>query len=266
MKVELLDLINKLDLDQKTINDLNKMNVFYVYELLTLNLNRLNNLSLFQRLNIQEVCYDNGYHFIFELTKKDKKKYYNKLRFLLKEKQGPTIGNCEIDALRFSKRIESGLKRAGCFDLYSVSKLNIRELENVRNLGTTSIEILLNKLHSLGIYLHGEDIKDVKNLISVNKEYEKVEEINKGLLKEVNEQMVKQEEKRKTIIELSKLKELSEEIANENRKIDNELIEYIYKILYLLRNKGNIKEIEKIERILLKMYSIEEKPKKLIKE
>lgn len=266
MGIELLDLIDKLNLDQKTINDLNKMNIFYVYELLVLDLNALNNISLFQRRNIQEACYNNNYNFMSELTDKKKKKYYEKLSFLLEEKKGRTIGNCKIDELRLSKRVELGLKRAGYFDLYSVSKLNIRKLENVRNLGESSIEILLNKLHSLGIYLHGEDIKYVKKIVSVDTEYEKVEKINDELLKNVNDQMVKQEEKKKAIIEFGKLKNLSEEIAKENRQLDNELIEYIYRLLDLLRNDDNEEEIKQIESILLKMYSIDETPKKLIKE
>ena len=63
MGIELLDLIDKLNLDQKTINDLNKMNIFYVYELLVLDLNALNNISLFQRRNIQEACYNNNYNY-----------------------------------------------------------------------------------------------------------------------------------------------------------------------------------------------------------
>ena len=78
--------------------------------------------------------------------------------------------------------------------------------------------------------------------------------------------MVKQEEKKKAIIEFGKLKNLSEEIAKENRQLDNELIEYIYRLLDLLRNDDNEEEIKQIESILLKMYSIDETPKKLIKE
>ena len=36
MNIDLLDLIDKLQLDQKTINDLNANKIFYVYELLTI--------------------------------------------------------------------------------------------------------------------------------------------------------------------------------------------------------------------------------------
>ena len=263
MSVELLDLIDKLELDQKTINDLNHHNIFYIYELLTINPNVALNpneitkhyLKKMQKREIVESVHSNNYKFTYEMNNKQQQNYYNYVNKLLKEKNSKEIENRSVDYFSFSTRIKNSLIRSGYDTLLKMSKMTILDLKETKNLGTASINIILNSLHSLGIYLHGEDILQIESLTIVKNSLEKFEEDNLFLIQQAKGESRK---KKKELLEImNKLNRIIEISDRKEKRINNALISYIYIILDVLKDDSNKDKIEEIEKILKTLYALE---------
>ena len=263
MSVELLDLIDKLELDQKTINDLNHHNIFYIYELLTVNPNVALNpneitkhyLKKMQKREIVESVHSNNYKFTYEMTNEQQQDYYNYVNKLLKEKNSKEIENRSVDYFSFSTRIKNSLIRSGYDTLLKMSKMTILDLKETKNLGTASINIILNSLHSLGIYLHGEDILQIESLTIVKNSLEKFEEDNLFLIQQAKGESRK---KKKELLEImNKLNRIIEISDRKEKRINNALISYIYIILDVLKDDSNKDKIEEIEKILKTLYALE---------
>lgn len=263
MSVELLDLIDKLELDQKTINDLNHHNIFYIYELLTINPNVALNpneitkhyLKKMQKREIVESVHSNNYKFTYEMTNEQQQDYYNYVNKLLKEKNSKEIENRSVDYFSFSTRIKNSLIRSGYDTLLKMSKMTILDLKETKNLGTASINIVLNSLHSLGIYLHGEDILQIESLTIVKNSLEKFEEDNLFLIQQAKGESRK---KKKELLEImNKLNRIIEISDRKEKRINNALISYIYIILDVLKDDSNKDKIEEIEKILKTLYALE---------
>lgn len=279
MSVELIDLIDKLNLNQKTINDLNENNIFYVYELLSINPRKDFNdkmsakpaLTDFERKEIEQKIHNCGYKFIFELTEEKQKEVYDHINAMLNEKFTKEIENQDIDCFRFSARINNSLNRAGYDNLLKVSQMSILDLKKIRNLGVSSIEKILIEFHKKGIYLRGEDIKDINGLAVVKNTLEKFEDENLFLIEQAQKKMKTTKTKYELLGIMKKVNTIIELSDKREDYISNELISYMYLILNALRenaNKEKIEKIEEIEKILKTLYVLDsdEDIKKLKKE
>jgi len=265
MSVELLDLIDKLGLSQKTINDLNHHNIFYIYELLTINPNVAINqneitkhyLKKMQKREIVERVHSNNYKFTYEMNNKQQQNYYNYVNELLKEKNSKEIENRSIDYFNFPTRVRNSLIRSDYDTLLKMSKMTILDLKRTKNLGTASINIILNSLHSLGIYLHGEDILQTESLTMVKNSLGEFEEDNLFLIQQAKERFKSRKKKKELLEIMNKLNRTIEISDRKEKRINNELISYIYIILDALKDNSNKDKIEEIEKILKTLYALE---------
>ena len=69
--------------------------------------------------------------------------------------------------MRFNARIVHALERAKVKNLYDLSQMNFYQLQRIRNLGASSLEKVINRIHSYGILLKNESIKNRKQIIKV---------------------------------------------------------------------------------------------------
>ena len=67
----------------------------------------------------------------------------------------------------FNARIVHALERAEVKNLYDLSQMNFYQLQRIRNLGASSLEKVINRIHSYGILLKNESIKNRKQIIKV---------------------------------------------------------------------------------------------------
>ncbi len=270
--VKLLDLIDKLELDQKLINDFNRENIFYVYELLEINPNkeigkyRPINLTKKQKNDIRSVLNLNNLRYVYELDENEKEEYYNYLNSLWEEKKGKEIESLDIDFFDFPVRVRNGLVRSGIDSLFKLSKVNIKDLYGIRNLGTSSIPIILETIHKLGIYLHGEDISKINKINTVVDTYEKIKDRNLFLIEEAKE-VIERKSQKQNILDMTKKIEkiVTSESISEN-EMDNQLITHMYMILEVLKDNENKEKVEAIEELLKSLYHFDKTEiKKLIK-
>lgn len=265
MNIDLLDLIDKLQLDQKTINDLNANKIFYVYELLTINpktsfaqLKSMKHcLTNYQRNLIEEKVHSNNFKFLVECSEKEQQSYYDYINSILQEKHTEEIENMDLDCLNFPHRIRNCLLRSGYDTLFKIAKMSILDLKQIRNLGTSSIELVLNKLHSLGIYLHGEDISKIKKITTVKTTIENLEENSLFLIEQAKEKIKNRKNKTELLRLIKDVNRIIEISDAKEKETKNELISYIYMILDVLKDDSNKEKIEQVESILKTLYIID---------
>lgn len=77
------------------------------------------------------------------------------------------IDNVTIYDVGFNEGIVHALERAGVKNLYDLSQMNFYQLQRIRNLGASSLEKVINRIHSYGILLKNESIKNRKQIIKV---------------------------------------------------------------------------------------------------
>ena len=77
------------------------------------------------------------------------------------------IDNVTIYDMGFNARIVHALERAEVKNLYDLSQLDFYQLQRIRNLGASSLEEVINRIHSYGILLKNESIKNRKKIIKV---------------------------------------------------------------------------------------------------
>ena len=77
------------------------------------------------------------------------------------------IDNVTIYDMGFNARIVHALERAEVKNLYDLSQMNFYQLQRIRNLGASSLEKVINRIHSYGILLKNESIKNRKQIIKV---------------------------------------------------------------------------------------------------
>jgi len=130
-------------------------------------------------------------------------------------------------------------------------------LKRTKNLGTASINIILNSLHSLGIYLHGEDILQTESLTMVKNSLGEFEEDNLFLIQQAKERFKSRKKKKELLEIMNKLNRTIEISDRKEKRINNELISYIYIILDALKDNSNKDKIEEIEKILKTLYALE---------
>ena len=258
--IGLLDLIDKLELDQKTINDFKRENIFYIYELLEINPNsiigkkRPITLTKKQKNDIKRGLEANNLKYVFEMDETEKSNYYELLKGKIKEKKGQEIESLDIDFFKLSARIRNGLIRSGIDSLFKLSRMNIRELHEIRNLGESSVPIILEIIHNLGIYLHGEDISKIDKINTVKDTYETVKEKNLFLIDEAKEIIDRKSNKLELLDMMKNLNRIIEQENAAEHEVNNELVSYMFMILEILKNDGNNAKIDEIERLLKELY------------
>lgn len=77
------------------------------------------------------------------------------------------IDNVTIYDMGFNARIVHALERAEVKNLYDLSQMDFYQLQRIRNLGASSLEKVINRIHSYGILLKNESIKNRKQIIKV---------------------------------------------------------------------------------------------------
>lgn len=77
------------------------------------------------------------------------------------------IDNVTIYDMGFNARIVHALEGAEVKNLYDLSQMNFYQLQRIRNLGASSLEKVINRIHSYGILLKNESIKNRKQIIKV---------------------------------------------------------------------------------------------------
>lgn len=77
------------------------------------------------------------------------------------------IDNVTIYDMGFNARIVHALERVEVKNLYDLSQMDFYQLQRIRNLGASSLEEVINRIHSYGILLKNESIKNRKKIIKV---------------------------------------------------------------------------------------------------
>lgn len=140
--------------------------VFFVKDVLALDRSLLG----FSKTLSKEVIYKvhaAGYKFFYEYEPSEFMALQAELDEKANNREVIYIDNVTIYDMGFNARIVHALERAEVKNLYDLSQMNFYQLQRIRNLGASSLEKVINRIHSYGILLKNESIKNRKQIIKV---------------------------------------------------------------------------------------------------
>lgn len=140
--------------------------VFFVKDVLALDRSLLGFSKTLSKEVIDKV-HAAGYKFFYEYEPSEFMALQAELDEKANNREVIYIDNVTIYDMGFNARIVHALERAEVKNLYDLSQMNFYQLQRIRNLGASSLEKVINRIHSYGILLKNESIKNRKQIIKV---------------------------------------------------------------------------------------------------
>ena len=140
--------------------------VFFVKDVLALDRSLLGFSKTLSKEVIDKV-HAAGYKFFYEYEPSEFMALQAELDEKVNNREVIYIDNVTIYDVGFNEGIVHALERAGVKNLYDLSQMNFYQLQRIRNLGASSLEKVINRIHSYGILLKNESIKNRKQIIKV---------------------------------------------------------------------------------------------------
>lgn len=140
--------------------------VFFVKDVLALDRSLLG----FSKASSKEVVdkvHAAGYKFFYEYEPSEFMALQAELDEKVNNREVIYIDNVTIYDMGFNARIVHALERVEVKNLYDLSQMDFYQLQRIRNLGASSLEEVINRIHSYGILLKNESIKNRKKIIKV---------------------------------------------------------------------------------------------------
>ena len=285
MAIRLLDSIDALRLTPPATEYLNRLRIYYIYELSN------NDPRLFRRRGIPikdrimneivDAFFTEKLQFTSSMDNKTKSEFFTTVTNQIASKQVKYIDDISIDILTLNPKIYMALKKANLLYISKIVELDRYELGLVKGLGVVGVEKVKEELHKLGLKIKGESYVDddvifkFKNQISLmEKCNRKISKLDRGLALERQISITDDEQLTKIKKIINHLDDISHktDLANiydlleqkeEDIKLD--MLNYVVKILNYIKDEDNKELIEESFGSISELVNKQEQKVKKIK-
>lgn len=280
--IRLLDSIEELNLSPSTIEYLNKLRIYYIYELMN------NDPRFFKSRGIQikdrvvdeiiDSCFQNKIKFVTSMTETEREEFYTTLNNIISSKKYKYIDDISIDILTLSPKTYMALKKANMTYISKIVKLDKYELCLVKGLGIIGVENIKEELHKLGLKIKGESFADDNVVLKFNTEIpikdkclDKISRIDRGysIMKKIESTEDCQLERIKRVIKKldsqyneTEINQINDILNDKESSLQLQMLRYVSRILTYLKDEECSNQVEECFSTLEEIAKIKSKKMK----